>query len=428
MPATVFPSSLPLTTPNPANQTFNFDTVLATMLQAFDGVSDCLFVVGKPPQVEAFGKLRPVDVPQFMPALQPIHTKAIAEKLLGETERLRADYKERGSCDTSYAVPNLARFRVNVFKQNGHYAIVMRKLSTDIPTVDALKLPALCKEIAKEKNGLVFVTGATGNGKTTSLAAILNEINATQDVHVVTLEDPIEYLHPHKRSTFSQRELGRDFPDFATGLRAALRQAPKVILVGEVRDRETMEIALTAAETGHVVFATLHTINAAQTLHRVIGMFDQEEEGQIRERLSDVLRFVVSQRLIPKLAGGRTLATEVMGSNLRVKEAVLMGENDIRSFHDIIEDNSVHGWHTFEMCLLRLFKENRISEDTAMIYSVNKPNMRKAIDLARKEMGETNDGPSDLSLDLSALHTKPGEITPGSPAAAAHSAGVKLRL
>ena len=414
MPAQSYPAS-PLSTPNPASQPLNLDTVLSTMLQTFDGVSDCLFVVGKPPQVEAFGKLRPVDIPQFMPTLQPVHTKLVAEKLIGDNERLKLDYKERGSCDTSYAVPNVARFRVNVFKQNGHYAIVMRKLSTDIPTIESLKLPPICKEFAKEKNGLIFVTGATGNGKTTSLAAILNEINVGQDVHVVTLEDPIEYLHPHKRATFSQRELGRDFPDIAVGLRAALRQAPKVILVGEVRDRETMEIALTAAETGHIVFATLHTINASQSLHRVIGMFDQEEEAQIRERLADVLRFIMSQRLIPKMAGGRILASEVMGSNLRVKEAILLGEGDLRNFHEIIEDNSVHGWHTFEMFLLRLFRESRITEDTAMVYSVNKPNMRKAIDLARKEMGTIDDAPTDLSLDIEALHTRPGEINPGVP-------------
>jgi twitching motility protein PilT len=351
-----------------------------------------------------------------MPTLQPAHTRLVAEKLMGENERLKLDFKERGSCDTSYAVPNVARFRVNVFKQNGHHAIVMRKLSTEIPTIEGLKLPPICKEFSKEKNGLIFVTGATGNGKTTSLAAILNDINIAQDVHVVTLEDPIEYLHPHKRATFSQRELGRDFPDFAVGLRAALRQAPKVILVGEVRDRETMEIALTAAETGHIVFATLHTINASQSLHRVIGMFDQEEESQIRERLADVLRFIMSQRLIPKMGGGRILASEVMGTNLRVREAVLLGEGDLRNFSDIIEDNGVHGWHTFEMCLLRQFKESRISEDTAMLYSVNKPNMRKAIDVARKEMGSIDDVPTDMSLDIGALHTRPGELAPGSAA------------
>jgi twitching motility protein PilT len=408
MPPSAPSANLPTAVP----ESFDFDSVLRRMLEVFDGVSDCLFVVGRPPQVEAFGKLRPVDIPIFMPTLQPLHTRMVAEKLVGDNERLKQDLRTAGSCDTSYAVPNVARFRVNVFKQNGHHAIVMRKLSTEIPTCDSLKLPAVCKEIAKEKTGLVFVTGATGNGKTTTLAAMLNEINAHQDVHVVTLEDPIEYLHPHKRSTFSQRELGRDFPDFATGLRAALRQAPKAILVGEVRDRETMEIALTAAETGHIVFATLHTINSSQTIHRVIGMFENDEEAQIRERLADVLRYVVSQRLVPRIGGGRTLALEIMGSNLRVKEAVLLGESDIRDFHEIIDANSIHGWTTFEASLLRLFKENRVSEETAMTYSVNKPAMRKTLDIAKKEIGVDDAVTSGIKLDIGALHMRAGDVAP----------------
>jgi twitching motility protein PilT len=408
MPPTAHPASQPA----PAQDSFDFDSILRRMLEAFDGVSDCLFVVGRPPQVEAFGKLRPIEIPQFMPTLQPLHTRMVAEKLVGDNERLKQDLRAAGSCDTSYAVPNVARFRVNVFKQNGHHAIVMRKLSTEIPTCESLKLPPICKEIPKEKNGLVFVTGATGNGKTTTLAAILNEINVHQDVHVVTLEDPIEYLHPHKRSTFSQRELGRDFPDFSTGLRAALRQAPKAILVGEVRDRETMEIALTAAETGHIVFATLHTINASQTIHRVIGMFSNEEEAQIRERLADVLRYVMSQRLVPKLGGGRVLSMEIMGSNLRVKEAVLLGEGELRDFHEIIDDNSVHGWSTFESSLLRLYKDTRITEDTAMLYSVNKPAMRKALDIAKKEIGVDDAVTAGIKLDFGALHLRPGEVSP----------------
>lgn len=390
----------------------NLDAVLKTMLETSEGVSDCLFVVGRPPQIEAFGKLRAVNIPQFMPTLQPMHTKQVAEKLVGDSERLKYDFKENGSCDTSYAVPNVARFRVNVFKQNGNHAIIMRKLATEIPTCDGLKLPPVCKEIAKEKTGLVFVTGATGNGKTTTLAAMLNEINVHQDVHVVTLEDPIEYLHPHKRSTFSQREMGRDFPSFAIGLRAALRQAPKAILVGEVRDRETMEIALTAAETGHIVFATLHTINAAQSIHRVIGMFDTGEEQQIRERLADVLRYVMSQRLIPKMGGGRVLITEIMGMNLRVNETVLLGESDLRDFHEIIEANTIHGWMTFEQSMLSLFREGRISEEVAMTYSVNKPAMRKSLDLAKKELGLNEMGPTGMKLNVEALHLRPGEFAP----------------
>jgi twitching motility protein PilT len=392
----------------------NLDSVLKTMLEA-EGVSDCLFVVGRPPQVEAFGKLRPVEIPAFSPTLQPAHTKAIAEKLMGDNERLRHDYKNAGSCDTSYAVPNVARFRVNIFRQNGNHAIIMRKLSTDIPTIEGLKLPPICKEIIKEKTGIVFVTGATGSGKTTTLAAMLNEMNATSDIHIVTLEDPIEFLHPHKRATFSQRELGKDFSDFATGLRAALRQAPKAILVGEIRDRETMEIALTAAETGHIVFATLHTISASQSVSRVIGLFTKDEEQLIRQRLADTLRYIVSQRLAPKQGGGRILVSEIMGSNLRTREAVLLGESEVRDLHQIIEDNVQNGWHSFEQTLVRLFRESRILEETAMLYSVNKPEMRKKLDIVKKEMAPEDDTPTGLRLNFEALHIKPGSTPPPLP-------------
>src|SRR5678816_3142415 len=389
-------------------ETISFDTVLTNMLKAGDGVSDLLFVVGRPPQVEVFGKLRPVDVPGFMPALQPAHTQGIAAKLVGDNERLKVDLKNNGSCDTSYAVPNVARFRVNVFRQNGNFGIVMRKLSTQVPTCEGLKLPPMCKEIAREKTGIIFVTGATGSGKTTTLAAMLNELNMTSEIHMVTLEDPIEFLHPHLKATFSQRELGRDFSDFATGLRAALRQAPKVILVGEIRDRETMEIALTAAETGHVVFATLHTISASQSINRVIGMFTNDEEEQVRQRLADTLRCVISQRLVPKTTGGRILVTEIMRSNLRTHETVLLRKSDIRNFHEIIEANVQNGWHSFEQSLIDHFKNNRITEETTMLFSVNKPAMRKAIDTVKKEMFPDDDTPTGLRLNLEALHVAAG--------------------
>ena len=389
-------------------ETISFDNVLGEMLKAGDGVSDLLFVVGRPPQTEVFGKLRPVEIAGFMPALQPNHTQGIATKLLGDNERLKNDLKTNGSCDTSYAVPNVARFRVNIFRQNGNLGVVMRKLSTAIPTCDSLKLPPICKEIVKEKNGIVFVTGATGSGKTTTIAAMLNELNATADVHVVTLEDPIEFLHPHGKATFSQRELGRDFSDFAVGLRAALRQAPKVIVVGEIRDRETMEIALTAAETGHLVFSTLHTISATQSIHRILGMFSNDEEEQVRQRLADTLRFVLSQRLAPKKLGGRTLVTEIMGSNLRTREAVLLGESDLRSFHEIIESNFQNGWHSFEQSLIAQFREGRITEEVAMMFSVDKPAMRKSLDVAKKEISPDDGSASGLRLNLDALHVTPG--------------------
>jgi twitching motility protein PilT len=403
--------------PAPQTQTLSLDQIITDMVSAAEGVSDLLFVVGRLPQIEVYGKLKGVEIPGLTPALAPAHVEAIALKIMGTNERLASDLKANGSCDTSYSVPDLARFRVNIFKQNGNHAIVMRKLSTQIPTCDGLKLPPVFHEIIKEKTGIVFVTGATGSGKTTTLAAMLNEINQTSEYHMVTLEDPIEFLHPHIKATFSQRELGKDFSDFAVGLRAALRQAPKVILVGEIRDRETMEIALTAAETGHIVYATLHTISASQSINRVIGMFSNEEEAQIRQRLADTLRYVISQRLAPKVGGGRIMVSEIMGSNLRTREAVLLGENEIRNFHEIIETNYQNGWHSFEQTLLRLFKENEITEETAMLYSVNKPNMRKAIDAAKKSMHGEDLTPSGFRLNLEALHGSHGSQPPPLPQA-----------
>jgi len=381
-------------------QTIAFDDVIRQMLAAGEGVSDLLFVVGRPPQVEMHGKLMGVAVPSFSPTLLPPHVEAIAGKLMAGNERLIADLKNTGSCDTSYPVPDLARFRVNIFRQNGHHAIVMRKLSTKIPSLDALGLPPIFREMIREKTGLIFVTGATGSGKTTTLAAMLNELNQTQEMHVVTLEDPIEFLHPHAKATFSQREFGRDFSDFPIGLRAALRQAPKAILVGEIRDRDTMEIALTAAETGHVVFSTLHTISAAQSVNRVIGMFSHHEEEQIRQRLADTLRYVVSQRLAPKVGGGRVMVSEIMGNSMRTREAILLGEGELRSFHEIVEAGFQNGWHSFEQDLVGLFKEGKITEETAATYSVNKSAIRRALDIARKDIGASDEGPSGFRLNV----------------------------
>ena len=391
----------------PGQRTFSFDQIVSTMLHEADGASDLLFVVGRPPQIELHGKLKGVQMEGLWPALMPAHVEAIAGKLMAGNDRLASDFKNNGSCDTSYTVPDLARFRVNIFRNNGNHAIVMRKLSTKIPSLAGLGLPSIFRDMTAEKTGLIFVTGATGSGKTTTLAAMLNEINQEQEIHMVTLEDPIEFLHPHQKATFSQRELGKDFSDFGVGLRAALRQAPKVILVGEIRDRETMEIALTAAETGHVVYSTLHTISAAQSVNRVIGMFSVEEQEQVRQRLADTLRFVVSQRLAPKIGGGRVMVSEIMGSNLRTRETILLGENDARSFHEIIEASSQAGWHSFEQTLVRLFVEEKITEETALIYSVNKSAIRKALDMAKKTIGPKDDAPSGFRLNHEASHRPP---------------------
>ena len=281
------------------------DHILTKMLDSFQNVSDLNLTPGKPLQVESSGELAPVEMNPNIKELTPFQTEIFALNLINQDRRLTEILLETGSCDLSYTLPGKARFRVNIFSQGSNYSIVLRKLESKIPTIKELNLPEAMHKIAAEKNGIVFVTGATGSGKTTSLAAVLDEINDKKSVHVVTLEDPVEYQHPHKKATFNQRELGQDFDSFANGLRAALRQAPKVILVGEMRDRETVEIGLNAAETGHLVLTTLHTIDAGSTINRIVGMFKTEEELQIRMRLADTVRWIVSQRLLPKV-GRRT--------------------------------------------------------------------------------------------------------------------------
>jgi twitching motility protein PilT len=316
--------------------------------------------------------------------VSPQFTNDLAATLIQGSELLQEDLRSNGSCDCSYVVPDVARFRVNIYRQMGQLAVVMRKLPNTIPTVQELGLPEVFANIVKERNGIVFVTGAASMGKTTTLAAILNEINRNEAVHIVTLEDPVEYLHSPNRATFSQRELGKDFFTYPVGLRAALRQAPRVILVGEIRDRETMEAALTAAETGHVVFTTLHTIDAGQTINRILGMFTKEEEPLIRQRLADTFRWVASQRLINKIGGGLQLITEVMGSNLRSREAVLEGESEKRNLHEIIETNAApYGWHSFEQSLLNVYLAGLITEETAVLHSTHKSQMNQAIDRSR---------------------------------------------
>jgi len=280
----------------------------------------------------------------------------------------------------------ICRFRVNIYRQVGNHAMVLRRLSSEVPAMQKLGLPPVFNEIIKEKNGLVFVTGGTGSGKTTTLAALLNEVNQKCEFHVVTLEDPVEFLHPQLKCTVSQREMGRDFYSFPEGLRAALRQAPKIILVGEIRDRETMEIALTAGETGHVVYSTLHTISAGQTINRILGMFTKDEEQQVRERLAGSLRYIVSQRLVPKIQGGRLLITELMGSNLRSREAIALGENENRRFSDIIEAGGTLGWHSFEQSLARAFEDELITDESTQLYSVNKQVMHQRVDAIKKRL------------------------------------------
>lgn len=381
------------------------DALLGAMIAKAEGLSDILFVAGKPPHLEVFGKLAPYDSdPRYDRPLTGDLIDDIALVLVNGNERLKSDFINNGSCDTSYAIP-AARFRVNIFRQNGNPAIVMRKLQSEIPTMTQLGLPPVFRDVAKERNGIIFVTGATGSGKTTTLAAMLNDLNETQPIHVVTLEDPIEFLHPHKKAIFSQRELGKDFSEFSMGLRAALRQAPKVILVGEIRDRDTMEIAMTASETGHVVFSTLHTVNAGQSIQRILGLFHKDEEQLVRQRLAETLRYIISQRLVSRIGGGRQLITEFMGSNLSTREAILYGEKDGRSFQDIIESAAPLGWHSFDQQLLKCYDKHLVTEETVMLYCTHKNKMRRDLDMIHnmRKAGSELDTPSEFRLDLESV-------------------------
>ena len=375
------------------------DNILTAMLESYDGVSDLLMTVDKPFQVEASGQLKPVSFKPPVERLTPFQTELFALNLINSDRRLTKTLLTEGSCDSSYQLAGKARFRVNIFSQKGFYSIVMRQLATRIPTVEELKLPPAFKKMANERNGIILVTGATGSGKSTSLAAVLNEINESKSVHVVTLEDPVEFVHSQKKATFNQREMGQDFDTFASGLRASLRQAPKVILVGEMRDRETVEIGLSAAETGHLVVSTLHTVDAGQTINRIVGMFEQEEEQQIRIRLADTVRWIVCQRLLPKVGGGRQAAHEIMGSNLRVKDTILNGESEGKTFYEIIEGRRPFGMMTFDQCIVDHYKDGLITEETAMSYSSRKGVVGRMIDSVKSERGEKTTDIEELKID-----------------------------
>jgi len=365
------------------------DHILTRMLDAHKNVSDLNLTVGKPFQVESDGELISVKMRPNLKELTPFQTEIFALNLINNDRRLTENLLSQGSCDLSYSLPGKARFRVNIFSQSGYHSIVLRKLESKIPTIEELNLPDAMYKISEERNGIVFVTGATGSGKTTSLAAILNEINENKSVHVVTLEDPVEYQHPHKKSTFNQRELGIDFDTYANGLRAALRQAPKVILVGEMRDRETVEIGLNAAETGHLVLTTLHTIDAGSTINRILGMFHIEEEHQVRIRLSDSVRWAVSQRLLPKIGGGRVATFEIMGANLRVQDAILNGESEGKSFYNIMQDGTAFGMTTFDNHIIGLYEQGLITRDMAISFSSRKGVVGRGIDLIDSARGKS---------------------------------------
>ncbi len=375
------------------------DSLIAKIVDTYPQISDINMTVGCPLQVEIYGNLVPVQLNLSTKVLTPFQTEVIALNLLQSDRRKIDTLIREGSCDFSYTIQEKARFRVNIFSQRNSYSIVMRKLPVDVPTISQLDLPLVFKKLAQEKNGIIFFTGATGTGKTTSLASIIDEINENFPVHIITLEDPVELVHSHKKATVNQRELGTDFDSFAHGLRAALRQAPKVILVGEIRDRETMEIALTAAETGHLVFSTLHTVDATQTLNRILGFFNQEEERQIRARTAGALRWIVSQRLLPRSDQGRVAVFEIMANNLRIQDLVVHGETEDKTFYEVIETSRPFGCQTFDQDIISKFHQELISEETAMLFASKRAVVQRGLDQIKSRRGEKTTDIEGLGLD-----------------------------
>lgn len=377
------------------------DNFLIFILDKFEGVSDINLSPGKLPQVEINGELVNVPISTFKNMLLPYQTEFIALSMLDNDEKLIKTLLEEGSVDLSFALQRRGRFRVNIFTQRGSYSIVLRVIPTSVPPMEELNLPPVLKEICKEKNGLVLVTGPTGSGKSTTMASLLDMINDNYSYHVITIEDPIEFLHRHKKSTVNQREIGSDSSSFKSALRAALRQSPKVILVGEMRDRETIEIALEAGETGHLVISTLHTIDAPKTIDRIIGVFPKNEEPAVRRRLASAVKFIASQRLIPTKEGGRIAAVEVLRTSERARDYIINGEKGGKSLHDVMRDgHTTLGTQTFDMVLKEYIEKGIITMETGLLYATNANDLKVQLGSAAQEVGRDSSDSGDLELEL----------------------------
>jgi twitching motility protein PilT len=352
--------------------------LIKLMLAEGKGISDLVFSPGRSPQVEKHGELVSVQVPELR-ILRPEDTKRIASDLIGSNTQALRSLEEQGSADLSYSLPETSRFRVNVFRQRGSFAVVMRLIASTVPSMADLGLPRAIADASTLKNGVVLVTGPTGSGKSSTLAALINEINETRAEHILTIEDPIEFLHKHKKATVHQRELHSDTPSFAAALRAALRQAPKVILVGEMRDRETIEIALKAAETGHLVLSTLHTIDAPSTVERIIGSFPSGDQHAIRGRFAASFRYVISQRLVPKKEGGRIAVLEILKATMRTRDYIEKGESEGRSLIDAMRDGGLDGMQHFDGELEKYVRDGTVTQQTAYLYATNAGNLRVSL-------------------------------------------------
>jgi twitching motility protein PilT len=345
--------------------------LLAGMLRASEKVSDLVFSPGRPPQVEIHGQLTAVEIPG-VGSLSPDDTRRIAADLIGTNKQAINTLREQGSCDVSYGLPGMARFRVNVFIQRGSCAIVMRVIPTTLPSFVTLRLPAQLEEVAQVRNGIILVTGGSGSGKSSTVAALLDRINSEHCYHILTVEDPIEFLHNHKKSTVHQRELHSDTPNFALALRAALRQAPRVIMVGEIRDRETMEIVLEAAENGHLVLSSMNTVDASKTVERIVGTFSPNEHQSIRERLAKTFRYVIAQRLIARTDnGGRIAVVEILKANSRTRDCIEQGERPGRTLLDAIKASESEGMQHFDGEIAKLVRSGLVDLETGLCFASN---------------------------------------------------------
>jgi len=375
------------------------DYWIASMIETYGDAWDLFVTVGKPLQVESGGKLRPVSVEPEVDELTPFQAEVFALNIIRNDHRMLRALISEGACDLSYRLGKTVRFRANIFRQKGHLSTVLRRLAEAAPTLDMLGLPPVFYRMAAERNGLILTTGAVGSGKTTTLAALMDKINQDLPVHIVTLEDPVEFIHPHKLATLNQRELGTDFASFPAGLRFALRQAAKVIMVGELRDRETVELALAAAETGHLVLSTLHTADAGQTINRIVGMFGADEQRQVRIRVAEAVRHVVCQRLLPRVGGGRVAALEIMCTSPIVRDTLINGESEGKTFYSAIEADATLGMQTFDQSIVDLLLEGKITTETALAYASRREAIQKALDSIRTENAVKGRGSTPPSLD-----------------------------
>jgi twitching motility protein PilT len=381
-------TQVPLPQNPPVQRKIDTAQLIAAMLRSHGHVSDLIFSPGRAPQIEVSGQLVELKF-KGLECLTAQDTDNLSRDLMGKNEHPIRKLEQDGSADLSYGVAGVGRFRVNIFRQRGSCAVVMRVIPDRIPGFEELQLPAKLRDVVQLRNGIVLVTGPTGSGKSSTLAAIIDMMNTEKAFHILTIEDPIEFLHKHKKATIHQRELHSDTPTFALALRAALRQAPKVILVGEMRDRETMEIALEASETGHLVLSTLHTIDAAKTVERIVGAFPMSDQQGIRNRLSRAFRYIVSQRLMPRKDGkGRTAVIEILTSTMRTREYVEKGEGEGKTLLDAMRDGDTEGMQHFDGEIEKLIRSGVVTMETGLAFASNAGNLK--LELADFQEGSSS--------------------------------------